>query len=174
MTRHVERDLTAYVEGQLSPRRTWRVRQHINHCPACRAKLAQHERLAADLRLALQQGMPLRQHQIEHWWQQIAAAPPPTPSSQRWLASAFAPLLLSLLILVLPIVGGFRQAHVSAATSITALSPIADTTILPPVEAMASYGLPVNTAPAVSSTASAIPVAILHSIATPAPAPRAP
>jgi anti-sigma factor RsiW len=172
MTRHVDSDLAAYVEGLLSPRRTLRVRDHVFHCPTCCEKLARHERLTADLRLSLGQNPCPRDRQAAEWWQQIVAAPADQPP-RRWIVSASIPVLLSLALLIFPATVGFGAAHVHAAPPpATARSPVADVTNLPPLGALQTEEPFDSDAPLPSLTASATPLA--ESILTPAPAPFAP
>lgn len=97
---HVTHLLAAYTEGQLSPRRSAAVRAHLASCPACRSRLAAHERLAADLRLALRYGPALRSEQIAAWWAAITARriAPARPHALALLA----PLALTLVLLAVP------------------------------------------------------------------------
>jgi anti-sigma factor RsiW len=74
MSRHVDRLLTAYVEGQLTSTQAALVRQHLAECDGCRSKLANRERFVSDLNLALAYSPRPRQAQIEEWWRAIIAA----------------------------------------------------------------------------------------------------
>ena len=127
---HVTHLLAAYTEGQLSPRRSAAVRAHLVSCPACRSRLAAHERLAADLRLALRHGPALRSEQIAAWWAAIQAR---RFAPARPLALALlAPLVLSLALLAIPFVmSGAGSASLNTIDGTVALLNV-DATLAPP------------------------------------------
>ncbi len=153
--RHVGHQLAAYVEGQLSDRQTQQVRQHIARCDACRDKLAHHERLAADLRLALRHDVRLSPRRVEALWEALRAQP---IRRTRWAAPrALAPVLLALLLLATSFVMGHPVAGTQAqALPGTFLLPDIDTTLAPPAGALGGvatsmtggHGLPTATFPA--------------------------
>lgn len=132
MRKHVAHLLIAYVEGQLSPRRAAFINRHVASCPYCREKLAAHERLATDLRLALGQGPTLHRTQIQQWWFAINVRP--VASARKPLALTFLPVALSLLLLLIPLTIGRSSATVNpiptpAVSSVA--SPVTDVTLGP-------------------------------------------
>lgn len=104
MTEHVDHLLAAYVAGQISGRQAAWIAGHVRHCGRCRERLARHERLAADLRLALGQNSVPRRSQVEHWWTQIVARP--TPHLRPPLVTALIPAIASLVLMLLPLAAG--------------------------------------------------------------------
>lgn len=133
--RHVGHRLAAYVEGQLSDRQAQRVRKHIVRCDACRAKLARHERLATDLRLALRHDVRLSPRRVEALWEALRTRP---IRRTRWTAPrALAPVLLALLLLATPFLMGHPVAGAQAQTLPgTLLLPDIDTALAPPAGAL--------------------------------------
>jgi anti-sigma factor RsiW len=120
VTRHVDRWLIAYVEGQLPPQDARCVREHVAVCAACRDKLTRHEHLGADLRLALSSMPTPRPVQLRRWWQLIQA-PASVPVSGG-VARVLLPALLSLILLVLPLMTGLGTAAASG-TGALAVAP---------------------------------------------------
>jgi anti-sigma factor RsiW len=133
MTRHVTHLLAAYVEGQLRPRRAAAVHRHVAACPACREKLARHERVAYNLRLALGQNPAPRQSQLRQWWSVISLTPA-LPARGRAIP-ALLPIALCLILLVVPLAAGIGLTSPPGAAPLpqsTALSPELETTLEPP------------------------------------------
>ncbi len=136
MSRHVDHYLIAYVEGQLQGRYAAKVRRHVAECESCGDKLANHQRVAADLRLALGQSPMPRGCQMDQWWQAIISVPyAPEAEARSWMPSALVPALLTLLLLILPLKVGMDRAHATVSgQAITAVSPAVDATNIPPTE----------------------------------------
>ncbi|MBN1311263.1 MAG: hypothetical protein JXB30_07575 [Anaerolineae bacterium] len=118
MSRHVDHLLAAYVEQQLRPKQAAYVYRHVIECPACRAKLAQHERLAGELRMSLGQWPMLRPGQVQQLW--LAASTVTIPPANRQSMAALLPLLLSLLLLLMPFTTGFSGMIPNTALAVTA------------------------------------------------------
>ncbi len=153
--RHVSGRLAAFVAGQLTPRQEAAVRKHVSRCATCCEQLARHERLAADLRLALGRNITPSPAQVQAWWENVAARPAmPRPGRA---AFALLPVLLSLLLLVVPL-----AANVSAAPAPqqTEVSPAIDAANYPPV----------RTGPVESETASAVKLVAMSIVPTQQPA----
>ncbi len=162
MNRHVTHLLSAYAEGQLRPRRAARVYRHVSRCPACREKLARHERLAADLRLTLGQSAGPDAAQVEAWWRVIQGKQARPLSGP--VAAAVLPVLLSLLLLVLPVTLGLNgwQAHPSpGAEGTPAVLPVVAAALLDPPQETYGEGSAVA-----RLIASPVPT---DAVATPAP-----
>ncbi|HQE18171.1 MAG TPA: zf-HC2 domain-containing protein [Aggregatilineales bacterium] len=131
-SRHVEHLLAAYTSGQLTARKAARVRRHLAECAACRERLSRYERVASDLRLALGSARP-KAKEIDSWWQAIRTAP--VRRTHSGARAALAPVLLTLLLLVVPVLAGGQRALPAHAGS-TAASPALNTTLAPPALVM--------------------------------------
>ncbi len=128
---HVTHLLAAYVEGQLSPRRSAEVQRHVAICAACRQQLAAHEQLAADLRLLIGQRPTPSPTKIQAWWQVISTRPP--KPLRRYALPLLLPALLSLLLLVLPIIADVNTNRgLIPNTQSTAALPALDSALEPP------------------------------------------
>lgn len=128
--RHVEHLLAGYASGQLNARQAARVRRHTALCADCRARLADHERLADDLHLMLRHSVTPSPAEVESWWQAIRVRPA-RRAARRHVAPVLAPVLAALLIAV-PILTGGRHAAQPAQAAATAALPVISRTAEPP------------------------------------------
>jgi anti-sigma factor RsiW len=101
MTRHVERLLAAYVDGQLAPQDASRVYQHLMTCRTCRVRLSAHEHMAAELKLALNTQITAQPADVSRWWKDITK--PRVQPTHSTLFLIIAPALLAILIVGLPL-----------------------------------------------------------------------
>lgn len=164
--RHISGRLAAYVEGQLGPRQAQRVREHAARCDTCREKLARHERLAADLRLALGHAPTPRPPQIEAWWQALRVRP--AARARRAALPALLPAILSVTLLVVPFLVGYRGGAPHVAS--TLLAPAVDTTVEPPDTGEAPGRVALAAAAGAAITATWPATEPVGTLATPGPA----
>lgn len=102
--RHVKHLIVPYLYGQLGHRSQRYVREHVTICEACRAELYRHQMLVADLRLTIGQlRVPADVHARPSRYQQSRAKGRVNRKASATSLS-IAPLLLSLMFLVLPLV----------------------------------------------------------------------
>ncbi len=128
MTKHVDHLLVAYVAGQVTPRQAAKVNLHTAVCPACREELAQHQQIAADLRLTLGQNPFPREADIQRWWLSIDLTP--AAAVNRPSLPNVLPVLLSLALVLVFVVTGLNL-DMAAATPDSSFSPVLDTTLEP-------------------------------------------
>jgi len=116
MRNHVDRLLTAYVQGQLSPEKRQRVMVHVRLCAECRVKLEREQQLAYDMKRAMPQVGQPRRGQLARLWPRIwAEFRAPRSGIMGWLPSYGLVLTLILLgvFVVSSLFGG--SAHAIAA-----------------------------------------------------------
>jgi anti-sigma factor RsiW len=124
---HVKHLIIRYVDGELSAAQEKRVRTHLAACPACREALDQQTRVSSDLKLALRYLPAPGPTRADAWWRAIRQ---PTP---RRRTVVFVPVLMSLALLLLSMIGPHQQAYARpASTTVAAVAPALNTTLYPP------------------------------------------
>jgi anti-sigma factor RsiW len=123
---HVKHLIIRYADGELPAAQEKRVRAHLAACPECRRALAQHERIASDLRLALHYLPAPGPARIDAWWWSIRQPAP------RRRTVVFVPVLMSLALLLLSAVGPRQQVYARPASTTVAAAPALNTTLYPP------------------------------------------
>lgn len=133
---HVKHLIIRYADGELSGQQEKRVRAHLAACPECREALGRHTRLSSDLRLALHHLPEPQPARVEAWWRSIRQ---PVPSRRTVVA---VPVLMSLALLLLSMVGPHPSAYARPASTTAAATPALNTTLYPPSpdELVASQG----------------------------------
>jgi hypothetical protein len=88
MNRHLSTEqLSSYLDGEIGPSHAERIEEHLDSCPACRARLDSMDRLVAELRCIQRPAPPPALAAVVR--RQIAAAPEPRGLFQRlqvWLS----------------------------------------------------------------------------------------
>lgn len=106
--RYVERQLSAYLDGELRPDEAAAVRRHLETCPRCRADLAGLAQVKAVLA-----GLPERPLPETFWPEVRSALERPKPAAPRFLefwqarpALALAAAAVIIALLLVPFIGG--------------------------------------------------------------------
>ncbi len=124
---HIKHLIIRYVDGELSAEQEKRVRTHLAACPACRRALDQQTRVSSDMKLTLRYLPAPGPARVDAWWRAIRQ---PTP---RRRTVVFVPVLMSLALLLLSMIGPHQQAYARpASTTVAAAAPALNTTLYPP------------------------------------------
>jgi anti-sigma factor RsiW len=123
--KHVAHLLAAYLENQLSQRRMQQVRRHVAGCPACRARLSQHEQLVGDLRLTLAAGLNPRPAATALWWQAVQKKRFAPRSFLSRSASFVLPALIAALIILAPFTASLNNSSALVLPDPQAPTPVA-------------------------------------------------
>ena len=78
---HCQSELTAYLHGELPPRRRKRAAQHLNACTTCYAVYRRMRDFDSDLRADLPRLGQADQRQLNRVWQGVQAGLAPAPSA---------------------------------------------------------------------------------------------
>lgn len=170
MTRHVDRLLAAYVEGQLAPLDASRVYQHLMTCQACRVRLTAYEQMEIELRRALNTQISAGPAEVSRWWKNIAT--PRSRPAHSPLFMVIAPALLAIVIVGLPLMTtlpGRALQHANANQSVESTQANPPLAARQPVAGLIPQPEMQNQTTAVVATA-----APQDNAATAAPAPLAP